>query len=567
MKSDWDRIQDIFAMALAQPPSERKQFVEKACAGKSYLKEVISLLEAYDSEEGILESPVFPVAHERVDPAATIGGRYVIERRLGKGGMGEVYLARDANVDDRGVVIKVLAEELRANLAARQRFIQETRALAQIRHEGVVDVLDSGELDDGRPYFVMQYIEGEMLRSQIPVQGMNLERAASILKQIGAALDHVHERGIFHRDLKPENIMLRKGSGAVVLIDFGIAKVHDPNNAQLTAPGVSPGTLPYMSPEQLRGDDVTAASDVYAMAVVAYEMITGRRPFYSESITQMRNLQRKGVRAKPVDLRPGVSRKAQAVLCRALSFKPEDRHRNAKQFGDELAAALLNPETLPVPGDPWPTRKKIAAIVSAVVLLSLIGFGVYKWIYLPPSPPPPSRGVDYWLTIQPTRDGKEYGDPYKSKGDDDIFANGDKFQLSVESQDEPGHLYVFHEGQPEAGSVSFRMIYPNKAVNNASAGLGANQTVKCEWLTFRGPAGAENVWIVWSVSPVSELEAAKNSALNHPQAGLTDQSLDALKEFLRKQPKADIRRYKERREATIRTKSDLAVALVQFNHH
>ncbi len=568
-KPDWDRIQEIFCSALERPRAERKRFVEEACAGNSYhLREVIALLEAHESAGGILESPVFPVGREPEDPAEKIGGRYIIERRLGHGGMGEVYLARDTKINDRSVVIKVLSSALRENTYARQKFKQESEALSRIHHDGVVSVLDTGEWADGRPYFVMPYLQGETLRPQIPPHGMDLERAAAILKQIGAALEHVHEKEIFHRDLKPENIMLKRDSDRVVLIDFGIAKVRHSSIAPTTANGPSAGTLAYMSPEHLQGEDITAASDVYAMAVVAYQMVTGRQLFAPESAAQLLDLQREGVRAQPIDLRRGVSRKAQAILIRALSFDPNSRYQNARQFGDELADALLKPETVPVTRrrQPWSRRKQIAAIAGAIVFVSLVSFGVYRW--LNPPPPPPTKGFDYWLEVQRLVDGKDYGEPRKSNGDE-TFHTGDKFQLNVRSLDDPGFFYAFNEGASGSGNLSFRLVYPRKDTSNGSASLGANQTVQIEWINFRGPAGAENLWLIWSVSPVNELEAVKTQALAHPEAGLTEENVKTVKAYL-KTLKDTIKvrdaSYEESQEAKVRARSDLVLTLLQLKH-
>jgi serine/threonine-protein kinase len=185
----------------------------------------------------------------------------------------------------------------------------------------------------------MDYVDGDSLRSQIRNEGMDLQRVASILSEVGAALEYVHQNNVVHRDVKPENIMLRRDSDSVVLIDFGIAKVMDSVLALSTVEGGSAGTLVYMSPEQLRGETSTA-SDVYSMAVVAYEMITGRRPFFPNSHAQLLDLQRKRKLARPTALRPGLSKKAEAIILRALSFDSNKRYRSAKRFGEELAAAL-----------------------------------------------------------------------------------------------------------------------------------------------------------------------------------------------------------------------------------
>ena len=288
-------------------------------------------------------------------------------------------------------------------------------------------------------------------------------------------------------------------------------------------------------------------------------------------MAQLLELQRRCVRAEPVDLRPGIPRKAQEIILRSLSFEARDRYQNAKNFGDELADALLTREATVVGGGrrSLSLKKRTAAIISAIIIISLVYFGLYIGIPNgPPTPPQQSKGFNYWLMVQQMRDGKEYTTPYKSNGDD-IFDAGDKFQLNVSSLNETGYVYIFSESSPVTNSVSVRLIYPKKTINNGSATLGANQTLFTEWFTFRGPSGAENFWIVWSVSPVSELESAKNQAFIHAEAGLTGENLVALKEFLtttRDRIKVRDASYKADQECKVRSKNDLVLTLAQFKH-
>lgn len=553
---DWDRIQEIYHEALKVHPSERGAFVAKAIGQNVALaKGVKELLRAGDSIGGFLETPIVRLPLTSVTDdfnGTTIDGRYLIERKLGEGGMGQVYLALDLRVNRRKVVLKFLSRELLDDSYARRKFKQESEALSRIHHEGVVEVLDTGETN-GRPYFVMQYVDGEALRSQISSDGMNLERAASIVKQTGAALEHVHEQKVFHRDLKPENIMLKRGTDSVVLVDFGIAKVRDSIVAASTANRESAGTLRYMSPEQLLGETVTAASDVYSLAVVAYEMVTGRSPFIPNSSSQLLELQRAGVKVKPRTLRPNLSPKAQQIILRGLAFKPQARYANAKQFGDELAQALTESQ---------PPPNRWLRVLIGVLGVALLSFLVYE-IFIKRPPPEPNRSFTYFLTVQRMQDGQRYGDSRKSHGEE-TFASGDRFQLTVFAP-KPGFLYVFKEGPPEANDVSFKMLFPREALNKGSASLGADHRVELEWMTFRGTAGAENFWIVWSTSPVSELEAVKTEAFKD----LTGQTLERLRGYLTsKQAEIDATtyNYKASQEAIVRAKSDLLVTLAQFKY-
>ncbi|HEY3026719.1 MAG TPA: protein kinase [Pyrinomonadaceae bacterium] len=274
---------------------------------------------------------------------ATLGDRYRIQQKLGQGGFGAVYLACDEKMVSRQVVIKVLLADSFENDWSRKKFRQESEALTRIDHPNIVSVFDTGEMPDGKPYIVMQYVAGPSLRSAITAEGMELQRAAHIIRQIGRGLSAAHEKGIFHRDLKPKNIMLQTlgdGEEQVKVIDFGIAKVKNSLVGHSTTRDLAAGSIAYMSPEQLAAQPVSAASDIYAFGVIAFEILTGRRPFNPDSMFQLLEMQRGGLRVQPVDLRPSLSLAAQSIILKALAFAPADRYQQARQFGDDLAQAL-----------------------------------------------------------------------------------------------------------------------------------------------------------------------------------------------------------------------------------
>ena len=280
--------------------------------------------------------------------------RYLLEGELARGGIGVVYMARDKEFYSRRVVIKVLREEMREsdqNLWVHKKFRQEMEALALIDHPGVVGALDAGEMPDGRPFLVMQFVEGKNLRSQMPVQGMDLARVANIVRQLGQALSAAHDKGIFHRDLKPENIMIQTLSGGeehAKLIDFGIATVKDSQVAANSDTTRVAGTFAYMAPEQLRGHPL-AASDIYALGVIAYEMVTGHLPFIAASIVELYEMQQRGVNVKPREHRYSLSDAAQEIILKALSFDANDRYARARDFGKALASALAGNAESPAP--------------------------------------------------------------------------------------------------------------------------------------------------------------------------------------------------------------------------
>jgi serine/threonine protein kinase len=279
--------------------------------------------------------------------------RYLIEREIGRGGIGIVYLARDQQLHDKPVVIKLLLEKPDDPERDwfRRKFRQEIEALARLDHPGIVGVLGAGETQDGKPFMVMQFVEGVSLRSVMKPEGMDLGRASQLIRQIGQALSAAHDKGICHRDLKPENIMVQTLAGGgkqVKLIDFGIATVQDSKEAANQTSTKVAGTVTYMAPEQLMGKPAPS-SDIYAFGVIAYEMIVGRRPFTPDSPYELLGMQQNGVKVKPRELRPAVSEESQAALLKALAFDPALRYARAREFGDELAAALVGQTPVSAP--------------------------------------------------------------------------------------------------------------------------------------------------------------------------------------------------------------------------
>ena len=268
--------------------------------------------------------------------------RYYISRELGRGNIGVVYLANDRQLHSKPVVIKVLLDSCSQNQWFRKKFSQEIEALSRVDHPGVVNVTDSGVTPDGKSFLVMQLIRGENLRAMIRHEGMDFGLVAAIVRQAGQALTAAHNEGIIHCDLKPENIMLQdlgEGEYQVKIVDFGVAKVKNSQVADLS-PGTSvAGSAYYMAPEQYEGRP-SQESDIFALGVIAYEMMTGRRPFNPPTQYRILETIKAGVRIYPQDLRPGIPDKAQELILKALSYDPAARPQRAREFGESLADAL-----------------------------------------------------------------------------------------------------------------------------------------------------------------------------------------------------------------------------------
>lgn len=626
----WDRIQKVYYQALPLPRAARNDFVARACDFDPFLtREVSLLLQAGDGPVEFLDAPVFALGLKLIssetpelldEPFAddlvgsTIDGRYVIERFLEKGGMACVYLARDIKLYQREVVIKVLLEKSLRNEWIVRKFRDEGEALARVNHPGVVNILDAGELADKKPYLTMQYVDGISLRAVITATpyGLEFQRAASIIRGISSALNAVHQKRIYHRDLKPENIMLQSlgpGEEQVKILDFGVAKVKESLSGPSTATGqASAGTALYMSPEHLRGDKVTAATDVYSLAIIAYEMLTGRLPLVAETIGQLADMQRRGVKVKPTDLRERLPKRAEAIILRGLEFDPLARDVSAGEFGEQLARALISDEPEPVRDDPPQSagnpnlqttvdsaaeqrdprttspktettvnsERKLSAkrwwlIAAAALLVGLVGIGGYWLIFRKPSKirsaSSEHRTLAYWLEVQKMRDGQPYKDPFVSSGDV-IFESGYQFRLNVSSR-QSGYLYVFNEGPPENGKIPMTIIYPTPKTNNGSARVEQNQDVQTNWNTFSGGTGTEHLWIIWAEEKVTQLEIAL-SERSHDQEGVISSTGPAadLKQFLiaHSNPPPATTKDTPKNKTTVYADGDLLVKLLELEH-
>jgi eukaryotic-like serine/threonine-protein kinase len=249
-----------------------------------------------------------PATDETAELAAgTAIGEYVVEGKIGEGGMGVVYAATHPVIGKKAA-IKVISHSLSRDTDAVQRFIQEARSVNTIRHINIVDVFAFGQLPDGRRYFVMEWLQGSSLAGRIAGGPMPPFEAVEVLDQIADALEAAHEKGIVHRDLKPDNIFLvdvRGGRQLVKLLDFGIAKLMDEGGViNRTRTGMMMGTPGYMSPEQARGVRVDHRTDVYALGAIAFELLTGKLPFDGESVRTSSwrtstSRRRRCVRARP----------------------------------------------------------------------------------------------------------------------------------------------------------------------------------------------------------------------------------------------------------------------------
>jgi serine/threonine-protein kinase len=276
---------------------------------------------------------------------SVLADRYHIVRRIGEGGMGQVFLAEHVKMRRRSAV-KVLHQGMVNDPDAIARFNREASNASQIQHPNVAAIYDFGETEDGLIYLAMEFIDGEPLTKLIERQGaLTASQAADITRQVSDALEAAHEMGIIHRDLKPDNIMIargRNGEDVAKVVDFGIAKATSGDDQKVTRTGLAIGTPEYMSPEQLSGDTLDARTDIYSLGLVAFNMLTGQLPFPAVSSREAmiaRLTDRPRTLAEIKDDVPWPP-ELQTVMDRALASHPKERYEHAVQFGRDLVRAV-----------------------------------------------------------------------------------------------------------------------------------------------------------------------------------------------------------------------------------
>jgi serine/threonine protein kinase len=573
-------------------------------------------------------------APQPLGPGALLKDRYRIERELGRGGIGVVYLARDERLHSMPVVIKFLLDDSSQSAWLAKKFMQEAEALTRIHHPGVVRVIDRDRAEDGKPFFVMEFINGKPLRAVMNSEGMDFEYVAALVRQIGHALNAAHREGVFHRDLKPDNLMLEtlsSGDEQVKLIDFGIAKVRDSQAGATTEAGLVAGSLNYIAPEQLTGEAVSPASDIYALAIIVYEMVTGRRPFNPDSpstavaVHQLMMMQQGEQIIAPKRLRPSLPESAQTIILNALACEASRRPQDARLFGDQLASALTDTSASLAPTvtgasqaiSEWPstaiqaqptmphaardTRPAVARpavaepqkkrlplmlmIVVALAALVIVGLlagrtllsksGQPSALHSPPaaSDAVRERVLNYAIIMQ--KDPQRYpgSKPFQLPGEV-VFSPGDRVRLTFSSP-QSGLLYVINESPALAGGASaFNILFPSPTSNNGSAQLAANQPVQIpergDGFIFDAEEGTEKLWLVWSATAIDELEGLKRWANPQDKGEIKDANqATSLRQFLTRQatPAPEIQRDDESKQTTLKARADTFVKLIKLEHH
>ena len=341
------RLTEIFGEAVERPEVERDAYLARACRGDAALEGEVRHLLRHDRPLENLQLVAVPPAPE-TDRAGEIVGRFRIVEPAGKGGMGIVWKAVDGALG-RVVAVKFLPQALLDSEVARRRFLREARAAADLSHACIATVYDVGETD-GVPYIAMQFVAGNTVRDRVHDAGFSPFDAVRVAACVADALAHAHGRGVLHRDIKPSNIMIQP-DGAPVVLDFGVAR-RTTDTSRLSKTGELIGTIGYMAPEVMKGEDATALSDIYSLGVVLYEMLTGRRPFDDRRVQTFIRATLTLDPELPGRFTAGIPRELDKIVARTLRRPPQERHPDARTLADELGALLASGRLGSAPSHP-----------------------------------------------------------------------------------------------------------------------------------------------------------------------------------------------------------------------
>jgi serine/threonine protein kinase/tetratricopeptide (TPR) repeat protein len=349
----WQTVKELFEAALERSADQRTAFLKETCAGNESLRvEVEELIASYEQDKSFMERPALAAAaHSLIgDQTASLVGKsigsYNIVREIGRGGMGEVYLAEDTRLG-RQVALKLLLAVFNTDQDRLNRFKQEARVASALNHPNILTIHEIGRLNN-RQFIATEFIEGETLRKLMETTELSLSAAVDVASQVADALAAAHHAGIVHRDIKPENIMVRR-DGYVKVLDFGLAKLAErPTEGQgsgstaatsglvQTGIGTVMGTVIYMSPEQARGLEVDGRSDIWSLGVVLYEIIAGKAPFEgaTSSDVMVSILEREPTPLTQIF--PEIPAELPRIITKALRKHKEERYQSAKELATDL---------------------------------------------------------------------------------------------------------------------------------------------------------------------------------------------------------------------------------------
>ena len=623
----WKKIEEIFHAALVA--NDRPSFLSHACGDEPEIRaEVEALLVAHEQSASFLDSPAWeeatalhdePTIATQIQPPLKSFSHYQVISLLGKGGMGEVYLASDTRLG-RKAAIKILPTRYTSEVDLVHRFEREAKAASALNHPNILTVYEIGETDDAH-FMATEFIEGKTLRQRLKQGNFQLKEALEICLQIAAALTAAHEAGIIHRDIKPENIMLRP-DGYVKVLDFGLAKLTEaacnPDDST-TQTGVIMGTPSYMSPEQARGQKVDHRTDVWSLGIILHEMVSGVRPFAGNTRA---DLMVAILDREPAPLPGNLPSELKQIVTKLLAKDPARRYATIKEFGQELKElrhklefaselkhmarqaeettlyqaaetdtakiaqqtqaelrihdtrqdTLEQASALPAPIAPQ-LKLPRRVVITGLLLASGLGTGAWYFFGAKPAalnsaapaittPGKAGRELTWSLTAQRMQGNKLELKPFQSAGND-WFPNGSKFKFNLISP-QIGYLYLLNEGLTKGGEQSLNLLYPTPKNNNLNAKVLANLPIQTDNYVFDEHEGIEKFWIVWAAQPVEEIEAAKANAT--PAIKNVTQSAAILALLLQHAPNSTAKADEAKELLTVTAESEILVNLVKLKH-
>lgn len=399
----WQQMEVIFHQAVETQEPGRRELVHRLCAGDSeLLANVQELLDSFDQQK---KRPVSVPPSQLPSPAETRFGNFRLDRLLGQGGMSSVYMAhRDDGQFEQKVAVKLMSPHLASEFFT-ERFRRERQILADLNHANVTRLIDGGVSASGDPYLIMEYVDGTALDAFCDEHRLMISQRIQLFLEICSAVEYAHEQHIIHCDLKPGNILVRR-DGTPKLLDFGTAKLLSGGRRDSTTTRFGMMTLRYASPEQLRGDPLTAATDVYSLGVVLYELVSGAWPFGNPQ-SVLAGLDRAVHDVKPAAVsqlmtdaaaearsttKSELARQAggglERVLTKAVQARPEDRYSSVKEFADDLRHFLEGAPVAAAPLSIWTGRQRRFALVVVPACLLLAAVAYFTW----PRPGPQAGG-------------------------------------------------------------------------------------------------------------------------------------------------------------------------------
>ncbi|MGN8225965.1 serine/threonine-protein kinase [Gracilimonas sp. BCB1] len=403
---NWQTVETIIDEVLALPVEKREEYIRERCKGNDELKNEVNLLLASINEsEGWLENPekykegLFEEASDDLASLPTDHittgskiGSYIIKEKIGEGGMGSVYRAEREGKDFTHEVAVKIIQKHRATKENIQRFRREQQILANLKHTGVARLYDGGLTEEGFPFIIMEYVDGSPITAYCREQNCSVKEKIELFKKVLSAVQYAHENLTIHRDLKPDNILVDR-HGNVKILDFGISKLLEDDDIDLTRTNAQVLTLRYASPEQIKNGVITTASDIYSLGIILYKLLTGKEPFKLDKLTRYQ-VEKVIVEKEPPTpssiveggLKTKLKGDIDAILMKAIRKEPESRYRTANDFINDLNHYF---EGLPVTAreDSFRYRankfmrrhKQGVAVFSGIVLLISALVGFYTW--------------------------------------------------------------------------------------------------------------------------------------------------------------------------------------------